>query len=163
MKSTIHEHQKNNFKIVSKTLKNIELVVLASIVLFSCTPDNEEIKTTASENAAPINGKNFSSDEASAGITFRWTPVVPKPQQVTYRLKVWQLMQGQNGSQAMRSKQPIVTKDVDNITETLVQGIYNEPCKPPYLFDFIWTIQAFGQKGVVLNESNLTVFNFKIG
>ncbi len=143
-----------------KTLKNIGLVVLASIVLFGCTPNNEEIKTAASENVAPINGKYFSPDEASAGITFRWTPVVPKPQQVTYRLKVWQLMQGQSGSQAMRSNQPIVTKDVDNITETLVQGIYNGPCKPPYLCDFIWSVQAIDQKGVVLNESNPTVFNF---
>ena len=34
-----------------------------------------------------------------------------------YRLKVWQLMQGQSGSQAMRTNQPIVTKDVDNISQ----------------------------------------------
>ncbi len=161
MKSTIHEHQKNNFKIVSKTLKNIRLLLFASIVLFSCTPNNEEIKTTASENVAPINGKYFSPDEASAGITFRWTPLVPKPQEpVTYRLKVWQLMQGQNGTQAMRSNQPIVTKDVDNITETVVSGIYTGPCKPPYLCDFIWVVQTINNNGVVMCESNPTVFNF---
>lgn len=35
------------------------------------------------------------------------------------RLKVWQLMQGQNGTQAMRSNKPIVTKDVDNITQAM--------------------------------------------
>lgn len=37
-------------------------------------------------------------------VTFRWTPLVPKPKDpVTYRLKVWQLMQGQNGTQSMKT------------------------------------------------------------
>lgn len=146
---------------MKSTLKNIGLVLFASITLFSCTPNDEEIKTTASENVAPINGKYFSPDEASAGITFRWTPIVPKPQEpVIYRLKVWQLMQGQNGTQAMRSNQPIVTKDVDNITETVVSGIYTGPCRPPYLCDFIWAVQVIDKNGAVISESNPTVFNF---
>ena len=47
-------------------------------------------------------------------IRFRWTPVIPKPQEpVTYRVTVWQLMQGQTGAQAMKANQPIITKDVD--------------------------------------------------
>jgi hypothetical protein len=146
---------------MKSTLKKIGLVVLASITLFSCTPNDEEIKTTASENVAPVNGKYFSSDEALKGITFRWTPIVPKPQEpVNYRLKVWQLMQGQNGTQAMRSNKPIVTKDVDNITETVVSGIYTGPCRPPYLCDFIWSVQVIDKNGAVISESNPTVFNF---
>jgi hypothetical protein len=143
-----------------KTLKNIGLLLFASIVLFSCTPNDEELKTTTSENVAPINGKYIPANEASAGITFRWTPIVPKPQSITYRLKVWQLMQGQNSTEAMRTNQPIVTKDVDNVTETVVQGIYTGPCKPPYLCDFVWAVQAIDQKGAVMCESNPTVFNF---
>jgi len=40
--------------------------------------------------------------------------VIPKPQEpVTYRVTVWQLMQGQTGAQAMKANQPIITKDVD--------------------------------------------------
>lgn len=81
--------------------------------------------------------------DAVQPVTFRWTPVVPKPQEsVTYRLKVWQLMQGQNGTQAMRTNQPIVTKDVDNITQVTVNDLYTGPCRPPYLCDFVWSVEA---------------------
>jgi hypothetical protein len=80
-------------------------------------------------------------------VTFRWTPIVPKPQEpTTYRLKVWQLMQGQNSSQAMKTNQPIVTKEVVNTTEVTVSGIYTGPCKPPYLCDFVWSVEAVSVK-----------------
>jgi len=90
---------------------------------------------------------------------------VPKPQQpVTYRLKVWQLMQGQSGSQAMRTNKPIVTKDVADITEASVSGIYTGPCKPPYLCDYIWEVQALNREGkpICSNEGKSEAFSFKI-
>ena len=75
----------------------------------------------------PENGKIYTEAELSRPVTFRWTPLVPKPREpVTYRLKVWQLMQGQNGTTAMRTNQPIITKEVDNITQTVVNGIYTQ-------------------------------------
>lgn len=84
----------------------------------------------------------FTLDKAEP-VTFRWTPLVPKPQEpVTYRLKVWQLMQGQSGAQAMKTNKPIVTKDVADITEATVSGIYTGPCKPPYLCDYVWSVEA---------------------
>ena len=164
MKSTIHEHQKNNFKNVSKTtLKNIGLLFLATIALSSCTPNEDGTTSNVKvQNVAPANEKSFSADEAAQPITFRWTPIVPKPgQSVTYRLKVWQLMQGQNATQAMRTNQPIVTKDVDNSTEITVAGIYTGPCRPPYLCDFIWSVEVQSHNGSdPKSVSNPTVFNF---
>lgn len=75
-------------------------------------------------------------------VTFRWTPSVPKAQEpVTYRLKVWQLMQGQSGTQAMRENTPVVTKEVTDASEVTVSGIYTGPCKPPYLCDFVWSVE----------------------
>jgi hypothetical protein len=146
-------------------LKNIGLLFLATIALASCTPNEEETITTEKiQNVAPVNGKSFSADEVLQPITFRWTPLVPKPQQpVTYRLKVWQLMQGQNGTQAMRTNQPIVTKDVENITKTTVAGIYTGPCRPPYLCDFVWSVEAISQTNGTITStviSNPTVFFF---
>ncbi|HMK04388.1 MAG TPA: hypothetical protein VK489_09360 [Ferruginibacter sp.] len=103
----------------------------------------------------PDNGKSFTEAELSRPVSFRWTPLVPKPRDpVTYRLKVWQLMEGQNGPQAMRSNQPIVTKDVDNITQAVVNGIYTGPCKPPYLCDFIWQVQAMNKDGKPMGRNN---------
>jgi hypothetical protein len=145
-------------------IKNIGLAFLATITLFSCTPDEQQLETATLVNVAPINGKSFSADEASQPITFRWTPLVPKPRDpVTYRLRVWQLMQGQDSTEAMRTNPPIVTKDVADITEATVSGIYTGPCRPPYLCDYVWTVEAITiNNGSITSTvvSNPTVFNF---
>ncbi len=117
------------------------------------------------QNIAPANQKQLTEKEMSAPVTFRWTPIVPKPQEpVTYRLKVWQLMQGQNSTQAMRTNPPIVTKDVDNLTQTIVTGIYTGPCRPPYLCDYIWEVQALNREGNPMgsNEGRSEPFSFKV-
>jgi hypothetical protein len=100
------------------------------------------------QGITPTNGTVLSEIDIKKPITFRWTPVVPKPQEpVTYRLKVWQLMQGQNGMQAMQTNAPIVTKDVDNLTQATILNLINGPCKPPYLCNFIWNVQALTREG----------------
>lgn len=111
-------------------------------------------------NVAPENGAELTDQEASGSVTFRWTPLVPKPpQSTTYRLKVWQLMQGQSGATAMRSNPPIVTKDVADVSEVAVDGIYTGPCKPPYLCDFIWSVEASNAKGALGEPSAPTTFH----
>lgn len=91
---------------------------------------------------SPAEAKQFNAAEINKPILFRWAPVVPRPQApVTYRLRVWQLMQGQTGSQAMGANQPIVTKDVANVTQASIT-VLTGPCKPPFLCDFIWAVEA---------------------
>ncbi len=46
---------------------------------------------------------------------------------VTYRLRVWQLMQGQNGVAAMKSNSPVVDKEVREITQATVTGNIYRP------------------------------------
>jgi hypothetical protein len=75
-------------------------------------------------------------------VTFHWEPAQGA---ATYRLKVWQLMQGQSGAAAMRSNKPIVTRDVENISEISVDSIYTGPCRPPYLCDFVWSVEALSK------------------
>ena len=105
----------------------------------------------------PENGKTYTEAEIKRPLSFRWTPLVPKPREpVTYRLKVWQLMQGQNGTAAMKSNQPIVTKDVENITQAVITNIYTGPCKPPYLCDFFWSVQALNKEGKPVGRNNGT-------
>ncbi len=109
------------------------------------------------QNITPGIGKIFRPSEISGAVNFRWTPLVPKPkEQVTYKLRVWQLMQGQNSTQAMRTNQPIVTKDVDNITQAIVTNIYTGPCRPPYLCDYVWNVQAVDKNGKALGTNNGT-------
>ena len=146
------------------TIKKIGLLFLTAIALTSCTPNEDEGTTTSKiQNMLPINGKSFSSDEALQPVTFRWTPIEPKPgQNVTYRLKVWQLMQGQNGTQAMRTNKPIIEKEMVDVTETTIAGLHNGPCKPPYMCDFIWLVEVINTNGTPSSNisSNPTVFNF---
>jgi len=100
------------------------------------------------QNINPGNGKIFKSEDLKGPVTFRWTPVIPKPRDpITYRLKVWQLMQGQNGTAAIKANQPIVEKDVQNIIQATVANIYTSPCKPPYMCDFVWNVQALDKDG----------------
>jgi len=115
---------------------------------------------------APADGTEFSEADAKKPITFRWIPVIPRPQYpVTYRLTVWQLMQGQTGAQAMKVNQPLITKDVDNITQIVINNLVSGPCLPPYLCSFIWNVQSLNHEGKPIGENNGTsaslVFNFK--
>jgi hypothetical protein len=94
----------------------------------------------------PENGKTFLKKDMLKPVMFRWTPLVPKPKEpVTYRIKVWQLMQGQNSTQAMRANTPLVSKDVDNLTQAVVTNLYTGPCKPPYLCEYAWNVQALNR------------------
>lgn len=118
---------------------------------------NEQQNYQAPQAIMPTNGALLNESDILKPITFRWTPVVPKPQEPsTYRLKVWQLMQGQNGTQAMKANQPIITKDVDNLTQATVNNLITGPCKPPYLCDFIWNVQALNRDGKPIGGNNGT-------
>ncbi len=117
----------------------------------------EQLSYQPPQPITPADGSEFTEAELQKPFVFRWIPVIPKPQEpVTYRLTVWQLMQGQNGTQAMQINQPLITKDVDNITQTVVNNIVGGPCLPPYLCDFIWNVQALNREGKPIGENNGT-------
>ncbi|MDP3360163.1 MAG: hypothetical protein Q8S41_12540 [Lutibacter sp.] len=102
----------------------------------------------------PVNGLSYTTGDFAQPQLFRWTPIVPKPQEpVTYRLKVWQLTEGQTGTQAMKANQPIITKDVENMTQVVINNIIDGPCKPPYLCDFVWNVQALNKEGNPIGEN----------
>lgn len=113
---------------------------------------------------APANNTQYKQSGQASPITFRWTPVIPKPQiPVGYRLQVWQLMQGQTGPQAIKANQPIIIKDVDNLTQAIVTNLITGPCKPPYLCSFVWNVQALGRDGKAIGSNNGTSETFTFG
>ncbi|MEJ5995971.1 LamG domain-containing protein [Pedobacter sp. Du54] len=112
----------------------------------------------------PAMGAAFKENDFAKPILFRWTPVIPRPQEpVTYKLRVWQLMQGQNGSQAMRVNPPLMTKDIENLTQTILSLADIGPCKLPYLCEFVWNVQALERDGKPIGGNNGTseLFSFK--
>lgn len=106
---------------------------------------------------APVYGTVISEIELQKPIVFGWTSVVPKPTDpVNYRITVWQLMQGQTGEQAMKANRPIIIKDVDNLTQIDILSLTAGPCIPPYMCEYIWTVQALNQEGKPIGENNGT-------
>jgi Ca-activated chloride channel family protein len=57
MKSTIHEHQKNNFKILSKTIKKICLMIVM-VITTQLFAQEKTITGTISDKSSPISGCN---------------------------------------------------------------------------------------------------------
>lgn len=145
---------------------NMATGAIAPISEKKCFPftitGNEEYSPPTLIN--PENGKQYTEADLMRPVTFRWTPLVPKPKEpVTYRLKVWQLMQGQNGTSAMRASEPIITKEVTNVTQAVVNAVITGPCRPPYLCDFVWNVQALSRDGKPMGNNNGTseLYQFK--
>ena len=61
-------------------------------------------------------------EKAKAAITFRWTPVAPRPSEaLTYRVTVFEVLPQQTPMQALRSNQPLLKHDVIGTTQYIWQ------------------------------------------
>jgi hypothetical protein len=106
-----------------------------------------------SQALAPANGTEFNESDLIKPITFRWTPIIPKPQEpVTYRLKVWQMTEGQTGTQAMKVNQPIINKDVENMTQAVIN--ITDEFNAPEIQAFVWNVQALNKEGNPMGENS---------
>jgi len=70
----------------------------------------------------PANETILDIEKAKAVITFRWTPVAPRPlTPVTYRVTVFEILPNQTPMQALRSNQPLLAKDIIGTTQFVWQ------------------------------------------
>lgn len=70
----------------------------------------------------PANDILLPVEQAQTAITFRWTPVSPRPVfPVTYRIMVFEVLDHQQPVQALRSNQPLLVKDVTGTTQYIWQ------------------------------------------
>lgn len=112
----------------------------------------------------PQNGQQLDIQKAKTAITFRWTPLVPRPQgAVGYRLQVFEILAGQQAVQALRSNQPVLDKIVNNQTQFIWQpqlGFITDATQDSAtvstlpLNRFIWTIQTIENNSVITEGSN---------
>ena len=117
----------------------------------------------------PANDAELNADIAKTAITFRWTPVAPRPTQpVTYRILVFEVFENQKPMQALRSNQPLLAKDIVGTTQFIWQPQLSFISKRKILTDslnkygsnvqplrFIWTIQTFDQQGSPFGDGNI--------
>ncbi|MEQ1798433.1 MAG: hypothetical protein ABL872_10810 [Lacibacter sp.] len=126
------------------------LTIAIALLFTACTKENNVSPVTnAITLGAPASNAIIALDEAKQTVNFKWSVGATSPM-VIYRLRVWQLMQGQNSTSAMRDNTPIVDRNTD-INSISVQGMLTGPCKPPYLCDFVWNVT------IVERDSNGTI------
>jgi hypothetical protein len=121
---------------------------------------NEQQSYQAPQLLSPVDGAVINEGDRLKPVTFRWTPVIPKPvDPVTYRLRVWQLMEGQNSSQAI-IQQPLLGNDVGQY-----MAIVRLPTPPPGQKNpetYVWNVQALNRDGKPIGENNGTSGTFTI-
>ncbi len=70
----------------------------------------------------PANETVLDIEKANTAITFRWTPVAPRPaEMLTYRVTVFEVLDYQTPMQALRSNQPLLTKEIIGTTQFIWQ------------------------------------------
>jgi hypothetical protein len=117
----------------------------------------------------PSNEQELNAKLAQTAITFRWTPVVPSsPTPVTYRLRVFEILENQHDVQTLRSNQPLLDKNIIGTTQFIWQpqismmpytGEENKPADSLHKNKvpgkkFIWTVQTLDNLGQPLNPTD---------
>jgi hypothetical protein len=118
------------------------------------------ITYTPPQNISPAIGKVFTEAEAKQPINFRWTPLLPKPRvALTYRLKVWEVKEGQNATQVIKTEQPVLTQDVKDQTQYSSKQDWEIGVRAP----LIWKVEALDKEGKLLGVSEVTGFSVSSG
>jgi hypothetical protein len=131
----------------------------------------------------PANEMVLDIEKARAAITFRWTPVAPRPaEMLIYRVTVFEVLDYQTPMQALRSNMPLLTKEIIGTTQFIWQpqlGMTNccidadtdgagdagmlkdttrrtiGPDMEPDAYAFIWTIQTLDSRGAPFGDGNI--------
>ena len=118
----------------------------------------------------PVNNAVLNQLSAQTAITFRWTPLIPKTQNLpTYRLQVFEVLANQQPVQALRSNQPLLDVSVKAITQYIWQPRLAFNAADSLPVKFIWTLQTLDDSGLPAvqtdgnGESRSEPFIFTIG
>lgn len=116
----------------------------------------------------PLNDDVLDAQKAQTAITFRWTPLAPRPaQQVKYIVKVFEVLERQTPMQALRSNQPLVSREVIGTTQFIWQpqlafmqnggdaGHLVSTADSIAATRYIWTIQTTDLQDVPFGDGNV--------
>jgi hypothetical protein len=102
---------------------------------------------------APANGTVISEADAKKPVTFRWTPVTPKPREsVLYRLRIFEIRQGQTAASAVKSAAPLHEKEITNQTQYILPSLSLLTIAKGSSYS--WYIQAVDPKGTPVGGNN---------
>lgn len=83
--------------------------------------------------------------------TFSWTPATPVSPgtRVTYKLQVFEIMEGQGMMQALQGNRPLISEEVEGLTQ-----YWPTEWDIPNNSSFVWTVQALDDNGNPLGDNN---------
>jgi hypothetical protein len=90
----------------------------------------------------PAHEAVLTKEIAQSAITFRWTPLTPRPERpAVYQLQVFEILSTQTPMQALRSNQPLLNTQVLGLTQYIWQPQLAMGNGVDYK-NFIWTVQT---------------------
>ena len=127
---------------------------------------------------SPLNESIVALDKIRTTVTFRWTPVTPRPaQELVYRIRVFEVLRNQTPVQAMRSNQPVLDRDINSTTQYIWQHqLPLQFCSADDVaaadslqkggndyalvngltaYTFVWTIQTLDRNGHAFGDGNI--------
>ncbi len=126
---------------------------------FSVKGKAEDMKFSGPQLIAPANGKVLTETEQKQPITFRWTPLIPKPKEdVSYKVTVVEIRKGQSASEARIASNSLLETIVKNQTQMLTKGTIASIAPISKDSQYGWYVQAIGQEGNVLGTSEMAMF-----
>ena len=107
------------------------------------------------QNINPSNAVVLNNAIATQPVLFKWTTVIPAPSEtVTYKLSVWKTNANQTPTQTINSNLPVYTKDVSNISQTIVTNLIDASCIGSNSCGYIWQVQATGIGGKTFGQNS---------
>ncbi len=89
----------------------------------------------------PANEDVIEAEKAQTSVTFRWTPVAPRPaENMRYIVTVFEVLDKQTPMQALRSNQPLLTREVIGTTQYIWQPQLS------FIKTKIWTDESAASK-----------------
>ena len=115
---------------------------------------------------APVNGAVLLADDARRGVALRWTPLIPRPRDdgAAYRVRVWQLMQGDDAMKA-KARTPILEKKGITEAQLIVPLPLGGSCTVQSPCHFVWNVQALNRVGTPTPgvDGSDNTFRFAVG
>ena len=115
----------------------------------------DDITYQPPQAVSPADGALIKKEDAKKPITFRWTPVVPKPREnVVYKVSVIEIRKGQSATEAMRTASPVFEKEVTNQTQLVAGNLRIAPNTK-----YGWYVQAGNQITMAFGSSAVNTFS----
>ncbi len=100
---------------------------------------------------SPQNQTWLDAHTAQAAIVFRWSSLVPMPQEtVKYRLNVFEILENQTPIQSLRSNMPVLDITINQNTQYIWRPQLD--FKSSDKMTFVWSIQTFDLKDEMINS-----------